>query len=263
MSSREDHLAPLTDALLRLAVRGLALSESPRVLDLCCGTGVASRFLAREFGAVCTGVDSSEVLLRLARERALAAGLNERMEFVEADARHVELPNGTFDLVLGLGGTLTYIGRPAGLERIRQLLKPSGSLLLSDLIYLDSPPPDEVIRVLEEKAPESKPRALHIEPAVRAVFEEGIYRYETEHSYRALLDAYGYEVLYTFPVPESAWNAYYGLCAASMLDPSMEPRIPVEADELASYYSWGGRWSVAYLMCGARVRNAATLSKSP
>lgn len=256
MSDREDHLAPLTDALLRLSVRGLALPESPRVLDLCCGTGVASRLMAREFGAVCTGVDNSEVLLRLARERALASGLSERMEFVQADARHVELPNGTFDLVLGLGGTLTYIDRPAGLERIRQLLKPGGALLFSDLIYLDSPPPDEVVRVLEEKAPESAPRALTLEPAVRAVLEEGIHRFETEHSYRALLDAYGYEVLFAFPAPESAWNAYYGLCAANMLDPTMEPRIPVEADELASYYSWGGRWGVAYLVCGARVREA-------
>ena len=46
------------------------------------------------------------------------------------------------------------------------------------------------------------------------------------------LDACGYEVLFAFPVPESAWNAYYALCAASMLDPMMEPRIHVEADEL-------------------------------
>ena len=165
----------------------------------------------------------------------------------------MELPNGVFDLVMGLGGTLTYIGRPEGLERIRQLLKPQGALLFSDLVYLDSPAPEEVVRALEEKAPGNEPRALQLEPAVRAVFEEGVFRFETEQSYRALLDSFGYSVLYTFPVPESGWDAYYRMCATNMLDVTIEPRIPVEADELASFYSWGGRWGVAYLICGARV----------
>jgi len=142
-------------------------------------------------------------------------------------------------------------------------LKPSGALLLSDLIYLGSPTPDEVVRALAERAPGSEPRPLHLEPAVRAVFEEGLYRYETEDSYRALLEAFGYEVLYAFPVPESAWNAYYARAAASLIDPSIEPRIPVEADELASYYSWGGRWGLAYLVCGAHVREAMAGPSGP
>lgn len=251
---REAHLAPMTDELLHLAIRGLELPEKPRVLDLCCGLGGASRLMAREYGAGCTGIDNSEELLRIARERTLAEGLDELVDFRDGDARHIELTNGIFDLVLGLGGTLSYIGRPEGLERIRQLLKPGGALLFTDLIYLDSPAPEEVVRVLEEKAPGNEPKALKLEPAVRAVFEEGVFRFETEHSYRALLHGFGYDVVYTFPVPESGWNAYYRMCAENMLDPTIEPRIPVEADELASVYSWGGRWGIGYLVCGARVR---------
>ncbi len=126
MTSVPEFLAPLTGDLLRLAVRGLALPNRPRVLDLCCGTGAASIFLATEFDGVCTGIDLSETLLRVARERALALDLQDRVEFLSGDARHLELSNGTFDLVLALGGALTYIGRHEGLERIRQLLRPGG-----------------------------------------------------------------------------------------------------------------------------------------
>ncbi len=248
-----EYLAPLTDDLLRLALSGLALPERPRVLDLCCGLGAASLLAARDFGAICTGVDSSESLLRIARERILTAGLKGSVEFLRGDARHIQLPNASFDLALALGGTLSYIGRPEGCERIRQLLKPGGALLFSDLVYLDSPPPEEVVGLLSERAPENKIRALTLEPGVRAVFEEGVYRFENEQSYRALLNAFGYETLFAFPAPESAWNAYYAAAARNMSDPSIEPHVPVGLDELASYYCWGGRWGMAYLICGARV----------
>lgn len=253
MTTGPEFLAPLTGDLLRLAVRGLTPPARPRVLDLCCGTGAASVFLAVEFDAVCTGIDLSEPLLRTARERALELGLEERLEFRSGDARHVELPNQSFDLVLALGGALSYIGRPEGLERIRQLLAPGGALLLSDLVYLDSPAPEAVVRVLAERMPEDPVRSLHLEPAVRAVYEEGLYSFETERSYRDLLGSIGYEVVFAFPAPESAWDAYYGPIAAGMESPDNGSGVPVGPDELASYYSWGGRWGVAYLLCGARV----------
>jgi cyclopropane fatty-acyl-phospholipid synthase-like methyltransferase len=253
MFEPEDHLAPLTNELLRLAFRGLDLPPHPRVADLCCGTGSASRFFAAEFGAVCTGVDRNETLLRIGRERALAEGLQERVEFIQADARHVQLQSHGFDLVLAMGGALSYMGRVDGLERIRFLLQPGGALLLSDLVYQDSPVPADVARVIEDEAPGNTIRELPLEPAVRAVFEEGVFRFENEASYRALLELQGYDVRFAFPVPESAWNAYYTRAAASR-DPSAELSIPVGADELAAIYCWGGRWGLGYLVCGAVAR---------
>lgn len=253
MTAPPEFLAPMTGELLRLAVRGLSLPADPRVLDLCCGTGAASLLLATEFGGVCTGVDLSDVLLRTGRERALSLGLQDRIEFRCGDARHLDLPNGAFDLALALGGALSYIGRPEGLERIRQLLKSGGALLLSDLVYLDSPAPESVVRILAERMPGDPIRALGLEPAVRAVYEEGIYRFECERSYRELLGSLGYEVVFTFPAPESAWDAYYGPIAEGMESPEGGLGIPVGPEELASYYAWGGRWGVAYLICGARV----------
>ncbi len=256
MPNQMGHLAPITDDLLRMAVRALLLPAKPRVLDLCCGLGPASFLLAREFGANCIAVDANESLLRAARQQTLNEGLESCLEFKSGDARHVELPNGAFDLVLALGGALTYIGRTEGLERILQLLKPGGALLLSDLVYLDSPVPAEVEEAIVARAPGNETRSLELEPAVRAVFEEGVYRFETEESYRVLLHAVGYATEFAFPVPESAWNTYYRSAVLSSADPPSEFRIPVEPDELASYYCWGGRWGIAYLVCGARVRGA-------
>lgn len=262
MENNEEHLAPLTDDLLRLAIDGLRLPERTegrlRVADLCCGIGAASRLLATEYKAICTGIDTSEALLRAARERALAEHLEESLEYLSGDARHVELPSHSFDLVLALGGALTYMGRSDGLERIRFLLKPGGALLLSDLIYLDSSVPEEIERRLAEEIPADPIAPLTLQPAVRAVYEEGVFSFESEESYRALLNFHGYDCAFAFHVPESAWNGYYrrAVLSAGDLsagDPSALPRIPVGTDELAAYYCWGGRWGLAYLVAGARL----------
>jgi SAM-dependent methyltransferase len=229
-----------------------------RVADLCCGIGSAGRLLATEFDAICTGVDTSEVLLRVARERALADHLSEKLEYISGDARHVGLPSHSFDLVLALGGALTYMGRSEGLERIRILLKPEGALLLSDLIYLGSPVPDEIAGRLAEEIPADPVASLRLEPAVRAVYEEGVFSFETEESYRAILAFHGYDPLFAFHVPESAWNGYYRRAVLSASDAAGTlPRIPVGTDELAAYYCWGGRWGLAYLVAGARVSSEA------
>ncbi|MDM7914828.1 MAG: class I SAM-dependent methyltransferase, partial [Candidatus Eisenbacteria bacterium] len=200
-----------------------------------------------------TGLDLDEGLLRVARQQALEAGLQERVEFRRGDARHIELPNGTFDLVLALGGCLTYMGRPEGLERIRQLLAPRGSILISDLVTLDSPVPGEIDEALEALAPNSPTRGLALEPAVRDVYEEGLYRFENESSYRSLFSLFGYDLRFDFLVPESAWNAYYRHAARVLTDPTAEPRVPVAVDELAAFYSWGGRWGLGYLVAGASL----------
>jgi ubiquinone/menaquinone biosynthesis C-methylase UbiE len=261
MSTEADHLAPLSDDHLRLALRGLGLpAQDARVADLCCGLGSASRLLAREFGAVCTGVDMSDVLLRAARERALAENLSERVEFVHGDARHVILPSGSFDLVLALGGALTYMGRGEGLERIRLLLKPGGRLLISDLVYLDSPVPEEIARRLAEEIPGDPVAPFPLGPAVRAVFEEGVYLFETEEAYRVLLRLHGFDPAFTFNVPESAWNGYYRRAVLSTeADSPTAIRVPVGTDELAAFYCWGGRWGLAYMVAGATL-SGATLS---
>jgi ubiquinone/menaquinone biosynthesis C-methylase UbiE len=248
-AAEPDFLAPFGADLLRLCARGLALRENPEVLDLCSGNGTASILLAREFGARCTGVDLSEGLLRSARETALAGGLEGRVEFLKRDARHLDFPIQSFDLVLALGGALTYAGRPETLERIGQLLRPGGSLLMSDLVYLNGSAPEPVRRRLAASNPPLPPAELPLEPSVRAVYEEGVWRFESEESYMALLETMGFSVSFSFLAPESAWNRYYA--AAAEAGEAAPERHPVGTEELAAFYAWGGRWGMGYLICGA------------
>jgi SAM-dependent methyltransferase len=90
----------------------------PRAIDLGCGTGAnVVELAARGFDA--TGVDFSRVALAKARDRARAAGVEDRCRFLEVDLTAPALPAdvGTgFDLLVDFG-TLDDL-RPAGRRRM-------------------------------------------------------------------------------------------------------------------------------------------------
>ena len=84
----------LLDRLLQpfeaLLVAAAAESGARDVLDIGCGTGATTLAICRTLGRRCTGVDISEPMIRLARERAAKARLP--ADFVIADAQDHAFP---------------------------------------------------------------------------------------------------------------------------------------------------------------------------
>lgn len=102
------------------------------LLDLACGTGSSTiPFAARGYRVA--GVDLSEAMLRIARAKAAAAGL--QVDFYRMDLRELRLP-GPFDLVLLFQDGLNYLLEERELRQAfsgaRQLLQPGG-LFIFDL----------------------------------------------------------------------------------------------------------------------------------
>src|SRR4051794_10485019 len=88
-------LEPVAERVVALA--GLAPGE--RVLDLGCGTGNVALLMARA-GATVTGVDPSERLVSVARERVPDAG------FVIGSAEALPFDDAAFDVVISVFGVV-------------------------------------------------------------------------------------------------------------------------------------------------------------
>lgn len=72
-------------------------------LDLCCGTGDIAWGLARK-EVVVTGLDFSESMLEIARERQSKGGSYGKIQFLRGDAENLPFPDATFDVVtIGYG----------------------------------------------------------------------------------------------------------------------------------------------------------------
>ena len=104
--------------------------EHGNVLDLACGPGRHSIALAKR-GFRVTGVDLSSFLLRKARERARAEGVD--VEWVQEDMRHFGRPD-SFDLVVSLFTSFGYFESRdddlAVLCNVHRSLRSGGALVI-------------------------------------------------------------------------------------------------------------------------------------
>jgi SAM-dependent methyltransferase len=121
-------LAPLNDALLEAAAD--ALPPGPRILDLGCGAGTTSLAFANAFpGAAITGVDLSEALIGVARERGEGrAGLT--FEVGDA-ARWAPTDGALFDAIVSRHGVMFFDDPVAAFAHLRMIAAPEARLIFS------------------------------------------------------------------------------------------------------------------------------------
>ena len=107
----------------------LALRPGQRVLDIGCGWGGMALFLHKVAGVDVLGITLSEHQLKIARERAAAAGVSDHVKFELIDYRLVEEK---FDRIVSVG-MFEHVGARHYDEffaKCRDLLMPDGVMLL-------------------------------------------------------------------------------------------------------------------------------------
>ncbi len=107
-----------------------AIRERDRVLDVGCGTGQATRDVARvAINGSALGVDLSSQMIALARETAAAEGLD-NIEFRHADAQIHPFESAEFDVVISRMGSMFFGDPLAAFANLHRALRPEGRLTL-------------------------------------------------------------------------------------------------------------------------------------
>ncbi|MBS1708012.1 MAG: methyltransferase domain-containing protein [Armatimonadetes bacterium] len=109
-------------------VRHAGIQAGDRVLDVGCGTGVATLSAAAR-GAIAKGLDLSPALLERARDNAELAGL--AIEFTEGDVENLPYRDAEFDVVTSQFGHM-FAPRPErAVSEMLRVLRPGGTLAFS------------------------------------------------------------------------------------------------------------------------------------
>lgn len=125
------------DKLAHIAAK-LCLEPGQHVLDIGCGWGGLALYLNRVAGVSVTGVTLSEEQLAVARARAEAAGVSDKVRFELIDYREVK---GQFDRVVSVG-MFEHVGRArydAFFDTVRDRLTPDGVAMIHTIARVDGP----------------------------------------------------------------------------------------------------------------------------
>ena len=139
------------------AARALALCGSlldePRVLDLGCGVGGQTFYLAELTSGLITAVDSHAPSIERLQSAVDARGESGRIRPLVGDMSDLDLPPESFDLVWS-EGALYNIGMEKALLVCRGLLRSGGCLAFTDAVWRKDDPPREVRESFEADYPE-------------------------------------------------------------------------------------------------------------
>ena len=187
-------------------------TSGARILDVAYGKGTGSFLLAERHDCIILGLDVHSFAARVARY-ATTSGCADRVAFAIGDGGRLPVRAAAFDVAMCVGGP-SIIGTDRCIAEMARVLRPGGAAVVSDWVWARKPVP---------------PGAIPLGYDVDLL---------TLDEYAGIMRRAGLEVVSAEPLPQSAWDAYYGpirgTVASMRAHDRTAPYQPVE-DEIRLY----------------------------
>lgn len=163
------------------------MAPNPQIVEFGCGTGTASIPLAQSQPCRVTAVDIHQPFLDELNSIAIQKGLQERITTVCADMGNPPFPNRTFDLIWS-EAAIYNIGFERGLRLWKPLLRSSGYIVISEVVWLTSGPPHKAKEFWDSEYP------------AMTTLDDNLH----------MLENSGFDPVGHFILPSTDWQNYYG-----------------------------------------------------
>ena len=112
--------------------------EHSRILDVGCGIGGPSRFLADEYNCQVTGVDLSQEYIRTAKGLSELLGLQDKTTFVQSNALELPFESASFDVVWTQHVQMNIRHKLKFYSEIERVLSEHGTFIYYDIFRTES-----------------------------------------------------------------------------------------------------------------------------
>lgn len=120
------------------------IDKGKYVLEAGCGVGKTSCYIAENQGSRMVGVDIIEKMIDRSKERARREGVEDRVEFIVADAQNLRFEDDLFDAVIGEFVTAFPEDKQRAISEYARVTKPGGHVGLNECTWVKTPPPELV-----------------------------------------------------------------------------------------------------------------------
>lgn len=121
------------------------MATAGKVLDVAVGTGdLAMEMIRQDKACHVTGIDISTGMMEVGKTKAVKAGMQDRISFMEASAFEMPFEDGSFDSVTCAYGVRNFAHLNKGLAEMYRVLREGGELMILEFSY----PENRIIRAL-------------------------------------------------------------------------------------------------------------------
>ncbi|PSB45841.1 methyltransferase domain-containing protein [Chroococcidiopsis sp. CCNUC1] len=106
------------------------VEQAQHILDVGCGIGGSSLYLAQKYNAQATGITLSPFQANRATQRAQAMGLSQKAEFLVANAQNMPFADNSFDFVWALESGEHMPDKVKFMQECYRVLQPGGKLVM-------------------------------------------------------------------------------------------------------------------------------------
>lgn len=133
--SESDTFDQAQQNLINYVTSHISSFENKDILDLGCGNGVVSLYLAEKFpvGRI-LGVDLNNNNVAIANEEK-ARRQNSKVDFITDDAQNLkQIKSNSFDVIINIESAFHYPDKHQFLNEIYRVLKPGGQFMIADIV---------------------------------------------------------------------------------------------------------------------------------
>ncbi|MCE3229848.1 MAG: 2-heptaprenyl,4-naphthoquinone methyltransferase MenG [Bacteroidetes bacterium] len=123
----------------RKCVGILSAVKPQHILDVATGTGDFAIACAKLNPAKITGIDISEGMMKVGREKIQSLGLQNMITLEQGNAETIAYPDNTFDAIVIGFGVRNFQDLEKGLRNLNRVLKPGGLIVILEFSYPTNP----------------------------------------------------------------------------------------------------------------------------
>lgn len=199
-----DSISPKYDALNHLlslnidkmwrrkTAKAVAKGHPLSILDLATGTAdLAIELARRNPQAHIIGMDFSEKMLEIGREKVVKYGLESQIELQPGDAAALPFRDNSFDAVTVAFGVRNFEHLDKGLSEICRVLKPGGQAFILEFSMPERFPVKQLYQLYFKHILPRIGRAVSKDPAAYAYLPASVERFPKPEAFLNLLSQYG------------------------------------------------------------------------